>query len=96
MHFVFTVCDKAAAETCPFWPGEPVTGDSAVADPAAVAGSDGQDKRKAFREALLSPALRIVELLRACRSDKLGRLALETRLRQIGREQAPAEPKARG
>ncbi len=94
MHFVFTVCDRAAAGTCPFWPGQPMTAHWGVPDPATVAGSD-EDKRKAFREAFLILRRRI-ELFASLPFDKLSRLALETRLRQIGREQAPAEPKARG
>ncbi|MGZ8488724.1 MAG: arsenate reductase ArsC, partial [Candidatus Binatia bacterium] len=50
MHFVFTVCDQAAAEACPVWPGQPMTAHWGVTDPAAVQGSD-EDKRKAFLKA---------------------------------------------
>ena len=47
MDFVFTVCDNAAAETCPYWPGKPATAHWGIADPAAVTGSD-EVKRNAF------------------------------------------------
>jgi len=50
MDFVFTVCDSAAGETCPNWPGMPMTGHWGVVDPAAAEGSD-DDKRKAFSRA---------------------------------------------
>ena len=50
LHFVFTVCDQAAAEPCPVWPGQPMTAHWGVHDPAAVQGSD-EDKRKAFLKA---------------------------------------------
>jgi arsenate reductase (thioredoxin) len=56
--FIFTVCDNAAGETCPLWPGKPVTAHWGVADPAAVQGSD-EDKRKAFRETFTELSKRI-------------------------------------
>ena len=49
MDFIFTVCDNAAAETCPIWPGHPVTEHWGLPDPAAAEGSD-EDKRRAFRD----------------------------------------------
>jgi arsenate reductase len=58
MHFVITVCDQAAAETCPVWPGHPVSAHWGVADPAAVEGSD-DEKRRAFRAALIALGRRI-------------------------------------
>ena len=60
MHFIFTVCDNAAGETCPLWPGRPMTAHWGVADPAAVQGSD-DEKRKAFVDAfrLLSNRIRL-------------------------------------
>lgn len=58
MHFVFTVCDNAAAEACPLWPGRPVSAHWSVADPAAVQGSD-EEKRKAFLLAFTQLSTRI-------------------------------------
>ena len=57
-HFVFTVCDKASGETCPVWPGQPVTAHWGVNDPAAVVGSD-KAKEAAFRAALVTLSRRI-------------------------------------
>ena len=84
MDFVFTVCDKAAAEQCPYWPGQPLTAHWGVPDPAEVEGSDDR-KRKAFLEAFLVLKRRI-ELLASLPIDKLSRLALKERLDQIGQE----------
>jgi arsenate reductase len=82
MDFVFTVCDNAAAEPCPYWPGQPMTAHWGVPDPAAVEGS-GEDKRLAFRRALSVLSTRI-NLLLNLPVDKLDRLALKTRLDEIG------------
>ena len=84
MHFVFTVCDEAAAEQCPVWPGQPMTARWGVPDPAAVAGSDAE-RRRAFLQALLLLRRRI-ELFASLPLDKLSRLALQERLDEIGRE----------
>lgn len=83
LDFVFTVCDNAAGETCPFWPGQPVTAHWGVEDPAAVQGSDEQ-KREAFRRAFTLLSSRINQLL-ALPFDQLSRQALRTRLQEIGR-----------
>ncbi len=81
MDFVFTVCDNAANEVCPVWPGHPVTAHWGIPDPAAVEGSAGE---KAFREALTSLANRI-RIFVALPFDKLDRLKLKSRLDDIGR-----------
>ncbi len=83
LDFVFTVCDNAAGETCPFWPGQPVTAHWGVEDPAAVQGSDEQ-KRKAFLTAFALLSGRI-NLLLALPFEKLSRQALKTRLDEIGK-----------
>jgi arsenate reductase len=88
MDFVFTVCDDAAAEQCPVWPGQPITAHWGVADPAAVRGSE-QDQRRAFLDAFLILKRRI-ELLANLPMDKLRGLELQRRLDQIGREHTPA------
>jgi arsenate reductase len=83
MEFVFTVCDNAAAETCPYWPGQPMTAHWGVADPAAVEGSV-EDKRRAFRRAFSELSTRI-NLLLNLPLDKLDRLALKQKLDEIGK-----------
>jgi len=84
MDFVFTVCDQAAAEACPYWPGQPVTAHWGLPDPAAVEGTE-EAKRRAFRDAFLVLKRRI-ELLASLPVDTLDRLALRDRLDRIGRE----------
>ena len=83
LDFVFTVCDNAAGEVCPIWPGQPITAHWGVADPAAVTGTDA-DKRKAFLRAFSELSTRI-NLLLALPVDKLDRLTLKRRLEEIGR-----------
>ncbi len=82
LDFVFTVCDQAAGETCPLWPGQPLTAHWGVPDPAAVQGTD-EIKRKAFREASLTLRRRI-ELFINLPHAKLDRIALQTQIRDIG------------
>ena len=82
MDFVFTVCDSAAAEPCPYWPGQPMTAHWGVPDPAAVEGSD-EEKRLAFTRAFSELSARI-NLLVNLPMDKLDRLALQEKLREIG------------
>jgi arsenate reductase len=87
--FVFTVCDNAAGEACPVWPGQPMTAHWGVADPAAVDGSDAEKWlafRRAFRE--LENRIRIFVSL-PIRS--LDRLSLQRRLDDIGRTRLPPE-----
>jgi len=83
MDFVFTVCDQAAGEMCPIWPGQPVTAHWGIPDPAAAEGSDAE-KMQAFREALrmLSNRLRV---FRELPFDKLDRIKLKAHLDDIGR-----------
>jgi arsenate reductase (thioredoxin) len=85
MHFVFTVCDQAAAETCPVWPGQPMTAHWGVTDPAAVKGSD-EDKRKAFLKAY-TELYRRISLFTALPFDALNKLALKEKPEEIGRTQ---------
>ena len=90
LDFVFTVCDKAAAEVCPVWPGQPMTAHWGVPDPAAVQGSPTQVER-AFREAFVVLDRRIGLFL--CLPFKsLDELALKRALDTIGRTVNAAEP----
>jgi arsenate reductase len=83
LDFIFTVCDSAAGEVCPLWPGQPVTAHWGIPDPAAVTGSDA-DKRKAFDEArrILD---RRVSLFVDLPLQILELPVLQERLREIGR-----------
>lgn len=83
MDLVLTVCDSAAAEPCPFWPGQPMTAHWGVPDPAAVEGSD-DDKRRAFLTAYSTLSNRI-NLLLNLPMDKLDRLAIKHKLDDIAR-----------
>ena len=83
MHFVFTVCDQAAAEPCPVWPGQPMTAHWGVTDPAIVQGSDDA-KRKAFLKAYTELHRRI-SLFVNLPFKKISDLALKEKLQEIGR-----------
>ena len=89
--FIFTVCDNAAGEVCPIWPGQPITAHWGIPDPAAVQGSDEQ-KRKAFMRAFTELTTRI-NLLLALPPRKLDRIALRDKLREIGKigSEAPSK-----
>jgi len=82
IDFVFTVCDQAAAEPCPFWPGQPMTAHWGLPDPAAVQGTDA-DKRKAFRDTLMALRRRI-EVFVSLPLDKLDKLAIQKHITEIG------------
>lgn len=84
-RFVFTVCDQAAAEMCPVWPGQPMTAHWGIPDPAAVEGSD-EVKRKAFFSAYHALSHRI-SIFVSLPLAKLDRLALQDKLNEIGRTQ---------
>ncbi len=83
LDFVFTVCDRAAGEACPVWPGQPVTGHWGVPDPAAV---QDDERRKAW---VVEEALRILErridLFMCLPIGSLDRMSLRERIREIGR-----------
>jgi arsenate reductase len=83
MDFIFTVCDNAAGEVCPVWPGHPVTAHWGQPDPAAVEGSD-IERANAFREAFRILGRRI-ELFMALPVATLDRLALGDKIRAIGK-----------
>lgn len=83
MDFVFTVCDQAAAESCPVWPGQPVTAHWGIPDPAAVDGSEAE-RMNAFREAFRMLERRI-KLFLALPIASLDRLLLTGKVEAIGR-----------
>jgi|SRR5687768_1538593 arsenate reductase len=83
IDLIFTVCDSAAGETCPVWPGHPITAHWGVEDPAAVAGPDDA-KRRAFQKAFTELSGRI-NLLLSLPIVKLDRHTLKTKLDQIGK-----------
>ena len=88
MDFVFTVCDNAANEVCPVWPGQPMTAHWGIPDPAAVKGTEEQ-VRKAFREAFFLLDRRI-SLFLSLPLGTMDRLALKKELNSIGHHQ-PAD-----
>jgi arsenate reductase len=84
MNFVFTVCDNAASEVCPVWPGQPTTAHWGVADPAALAGTPEQITR-AFRDAFVVLERR-VSLFLSLPLASLDALAIKRQLSEIGRQ----------
>lgn len=84
MDFVFTVCDNAAKEVCPVWPGQPMTAHWGVPDPAAVDGTPEQIE-KAFREAFLILDRRI-SLFLCLPLEKLDALAIQKEINSIGQQ----------
>lgn len=85
MDFIFTVCDNAAGETCPVWPGQPMTAHWGIEDPAAAEGTD-IEKEAAFVTAFRYLKNRI-SLFAALPAQKLERLALKAKLQEIGRSE---------
>jgi protein-tyrosine-phosphatase len=83
LDFVFTVCDQAAGEVCPVWPGQPMTAHWGVADPAAVTGG-AEEQRDAFHDAAILLKRRI-ELFLSLPLKKLDAIALREQLQQIGK-----------
>ncbi len=82
MDFIFTVCDQAAGETCPVWPGQPISAHWGFADPVAATG-DHEKQFKAFTNAEFQIANRI-RLLLSLPIDKIDRLSLQRALRELG------------
>lgn len=82
MDFVFTVCDQAAGEVCPVWPGQPMTAHWGMPDPAAVEGSE-EARHQAFRDTVVTMKRRL-ELMLALPIDKLDRLAIHREVKDIG------------
>lgn len=93
--FVFTVCDQAAQEPCPVWPGQPITAHWGVPDPAAAQGNESE-KRVAFAETARQLGTRI-SLFLNLPLESIGRLSLQQRLQEIGKtSDAGADAPSRG
>jgi len=82
LDFVFTVCDNAAQEVCPIWPGQPMTAHWGISDPAAVEGTD-EAKLRAFRTAYRELDARI-KIFASLRFDQLDQMSLQRQLDEIG------------
>ncbi len=87
--FIFTVCDDAAGEECPVWPGQPMTAHWGIPDPAAVKGTESEIAH-AFNDACRMLSQRI-SLFTSLPFDKLDKLSLHSKLREIGRTQGATE-----
>jgi len=83
LDFVFTVCDNAAGETCPVWPGQPMTAHWGVPDPAAATGSEDEIRRAFF--AAYQQLHRRLSLFASLPIEKLDRLSLQRQINEIGK-----------
>ena len=86
MDFIFTLCNKAAGENCPVWPGHPITGHWGFEDPAAATGTR-EAQRRMFERVFREITVRIQAFL-SLPIDKLDRLALQQRVRELGNPSA--------
>lgn len=84
LDFVFTVCDQAAGEQCPYWPGQPMTAHWGMPDPAAVTGTP-EEIRRAFTDTFMILRRRI-DIFASLPFDKLDRMALVNRVKEIGKQ----------
>jgi arsenate reductase (thioredoxin) len=90
IDLIFTVCDNAAGEVCPIWPGKPMTAHWGIADPAAVRGTD-IEKAAAFRKAFKELETRI-KLFMSLPIDSLDGMTLKAKLREIGNSEGATKP----
>ena len=91
LDFVFTVCDNAAQEVCPVWPGQPMTAHWGIHDPAAVEGTE-EEKARAFNKAFWELDARL-KIFTSLRLEMLDRMALQRQLTQIGQMREERELK---
>jgi arsenate reductase len=87
LDFVFTVCDQAAAEQCPVWPGQPITAHWGVSDPAAFQGSEEETRRFFFR--IYRELENRIKIFTSLRIEALDSFALGQRVREIGKIKLP-------
>jgi hypothetical protein len=92
MHFVFTVCDSAAKESCPVWPGHPMTAHWGIPDPAAAEGTEAE-KRLAFADAHRMLSNRI-KLFMSLPIESLDKLSLQQKMVEIGEHSGDSEQPA--
>jgi arsenate reductase len=88
LDFVFTVCDQAAAEQCPVWPGQPITAHWGAADPAAFEGNDAEKRHFFFR--IYCELENRIKIFTSLRIEALDSFALQQRVTEIGRVKLPA------
>jgi arsenate reductase len=81
MDFIITVCDNAAGEQCPFWPGKPATAHWGYPDPSQVQGTD-EDKRQAFREVMVGLRKRL-DILAALPLERLDAMSIQAELKKL-------------
>jgi len=91
LDFVFTVCEQAAAEQCPVWPGQPISAHWGVADPATFEGTIEQKRRFFFR--IYSELENRIKIFTSLRIDTLDSFALQHQVQEIGRIKLPDEDK---
>ncbi len=91
LDFVFTVCDRAANEVCPLWPGQPMTAHWGIHDPATVEGSD-EEKERAFQQAFRELDSRI-KIFTSLRLESLDQLSLQKHLDAIGKPRVETQLK---
>lgn len=91
MDFVFTVCDDAAGEVCPIWPGQPITAHWGIEDPSNVVGND-IERERAFTLALRYLENRI-SLFTSLPLDKLDGIAIKAKVREIGQTEGASSPR---
>jgi arsenate reductase len=87
LDFVFTVCDNVAGETCPVWPGQPITAHWGASDPAAFVGSEENTRRFFMR--IYTELENRIKIFTSLPFDSLDRFALERRVREIGSVKLP-------
>ncbi len=89
LDFVFTVCDQAAGESCPLWPGQPITAHWGVSDPAAFVGTD--DAKRRFLRRIYTELENRIKIFVSLPIESLDRLTLEGHAREIGKIKLPDE-----
>jgi arsenate reductase len=89
LDFIFTVCDRAAAEQCPFWPGQPMTAHWGVADPTAFIGTEEETRRFFYR--IYQELDNRIRIFTSLPLDALDGLALEQRIGELGKTERPED-----